>query len=100
MAGEFVRTPKKGATTGVRYRTTALALPLAETLLFCISLCATIASTRTGHVIATPFAALFTAGYGYMAVTMIHEQLQRIFAQRVGAEPPAMAVSPVASDAE
>jgi cellulose synthase/poly-beta-1,6-N-acetylglucosamine synthase-like glycosyltransferase len=98
MAGEFVRTPKKGATTGARYRTTALALPFAETLLFLVSLAATIASTRTGHVIATPFAALFTAGYGYMAGTMIYEQVQRAMAQRsMPAEP---AITVVSSEAE
>jgi hypothetical protein len=59
-----------------------MALPFLETLLFVISLAATIASTRTGHVIATPFAALFTAGYGYMAGTMIYEQFQRATAPR------------------
>jgi cellulose synthase/poly-beta-1,6-N-acetylglucosamine synthase-like glycosyltransferase len=98
MAGEFVRTPKKGATTGARYRTTALALPFAETLLFLVSLAATIASTRTGHVIATPFAALFTAGYGYMAGTMIYEQIQRALAQR--SMPPEPAITVASSEAE
>jgi cellulose synthase/poly-beta-1,6-N-acetylglucosamine synthase-like glycosyltransferase len=98
MAGEFVRTPKKGATTGARYRTTALALPFMESVLFLVSLAATIASTRTGHVIATPFAALFTAGYGYMAGTMIHEQFQRATAHRSSPDPAVSVAAP--SDAE
>jgi hypothetical protein len=98
MAGEFVRTPKKGATTGARYRTTAMALPFAEGALFLISLAATIASTRTGHVIATPFAALFTGGYAYMAGTMIVEQVQRAAAERALAEP--VSVAAASSDAE
>lgn len=98
MAGEFVRTPKKGATTGARYRTTAMSLPFLETLLFIISLAATIASTRTGHVIATPFAALFTAGYGYMAGSMIYEQFQRATAPRSVPEPAISVAAP--ADAE
>jgi hypothetical protein len=98
MAGEFVRTPKKGETTGVRYRSTALALPIFECLLFCVSLAATIASTRTGHLVAAPFAALFTAGYAYMAVTMIREQAIRLLPAR--AEAPVMATLPVAAISE
>jgi len=100
MAGEFVRTPKKGATTGARYRTTALALPFMESVFFLISLAATIASTRTGHVIATPFAALFTAGYGYMAGTMIHEQFQRAAAHSGSAPDPVVSSIAASSDAE
>jgi hypothetical protein len=76
MAGEFVRTPKKGAASTVRYRT-SLSIPLAESILCLVSLASTIASIRTGHFIATPFAALFTAGYAYMASQMLLEQLVR-----------------------
>jgi cellulose synthase/poly-beta-1,6-N-acetylglucosamine synthase-like glycosyltransferase len=76
MAGEFVRTPKKGTTVGGRYRT-ALSVPFAESILCVISFASTVASLRTGHFIATPFAALFTAGYGYMAGTMLLEQVTR-----------------------
>jgi cellulose synthase/poly-beta-1,6-N-acetylglucosamine synthase-like glycosyltransferase len=97
MAGEFVRTPKKGETTGARYRTTPIAVPVMELVLFSISLAATIASARTGHVIATPFAALFTSGYAYMAAKMIHEQIQRFAAHRLASSE---AVTVVASDAE
>jgi hypothetical protein len=82
MAGEFVRTPKRGESTDNRYRNTALVLPFAESVLFLVSLAATVASARTGHVVATPFAALFTSGYAYMAAKMIHEQIQRALPQR------------------
>jgi cellulose synthase/poly-beta-1,6-N-acetylglucosamine synthase-like glycosyltransferase len=73
MAGEFVRTPKKGTTTGVRYRAKAGELPIVESILGVVSMAATVASLHTGHFIATPFAALFTAGYGYMAWAMLLE---------------------------
>jgi cellulose synthase/poly-beta-1,6-N-acetylglucosamine synthase-like glycosyltransferase len=76
MAGEFVRTPKKGASSVVRYRT-AISVPFAESVLCVISFASTIASVRTGHYVATPFAALFTAGYGYMASKMLFEQVAR-----------------------
>jgi cellulose synthase/poly-beta-1,6-N-acetylglucosamine synthase-like glycosyltransferase len=76
MAGEFVRTPKKGSTGLVRYRT-SLSVPLVESLLCLISFAGTVASIRTGHYVATPFAALFTTGYGYMAGKMLVEQIDR-----------------------
>ena len=76
MAGEFVRTPKKGASGANRYRT-SLSIPLAESILCVISLASTIASYHSGHYIAVPFAALFTAGYAYMASSMLIEQLSR-----------------------
>jgi glycosyltransferase involved in cell wall biosynthesis len=76
MAGEFVRTPKKGSTTGARYRSTTFVVPAAESLLCAISLASTVASVHTGHLVATPFAALFTIGYAYMAGAMVLEQIQ------------------------
>ena len=76
MAGEFVRTPKKGSTTGARYRSTTVVVPAVETVLGGISLVSTIASVHTGHLVATPFAALFTIGYAYMASAMVLEQMQ------------------------
>jgi cellulose synthase/poly-beta-1,6-N-acetylglucosamine synthase-like glycosyltransferase len=75
MAGEFVRTPKRGSTAG-RYRT-SVSIPFAESLLCTVSLASTVASIRTGHYVAAPFAALFTAGYGYMAGKMLAEQVER-----------------------
>jgi cellulose synthase/poly-beta-1,6-N-acetylglucosamine synthase-like glycosyltransferase len=76
MAGEFVRTPKKGAVGGNRYRT-SVSIPMAESILCVISFASTIASIHSGHYIAVPFAALFTAGYAYMASAMLIEQLSR-----------------------
>lgn len=72
MAGEFVRTPKKGAASG-RYRAVAT-LPTVEVVLCLISLTSTIASIQTGHWFATPFALLFTLGYGYVASFVVGEQ--------------------------
>lgn len=76
MAGEFVRTPKKGASGVNRYRTN-LSIPMAESILCVISFASTVASFHSGHYIAVPFAALFTAGYAYMASSMLIEQLSR-----------------------
>jgi hypothetical protein len=75
MAGEFVRTPKHGVMKG-RYRARA-DLPLVETLLSLLSFAAVIASIETGHYFATPFALLFTIGYGYISVLIAHEQASR-----------------------
>jgi cellulose synthase/poly-beta-1,6-N-acetylglucosamine synthase-like glycosyltransferase len=75
MAGEFVRTPKQGVKKG-RYRARA-ELPLVETGLSVLSFLAMIASIRTGHYFATPFALLFTAGYAYVALLVAHEQAAR-----------------------
>ena len=75
MAGEFVRTPKKGTTQG-RYRAAA-DLPMTEILLCLISGASTVASVETGHWFASPFAMLFTFGYGYVAFFVASEQLAR-----------------------
>ncbi len=75
MAGEFVRTPKKGTTQG-RYRAAA-DLPMTEILLCLISGASTVASVETGHWFASPFALLFTFGYGYVAFFVATEQLAR-----------------------
>ncbi len=73
MAGEFVRTPKKGISQG-RYRARA-DLPFLEIGLCLFSVVSTVASIRTGHWFATPFAALFAFGYGYVAALVASEQL-------------------------
>jgi cellulose synthase/poly-beta-1,6-N-acetylglucosamine synthase-like glycosyltransferase len=65
MAGEFVRTPKRGTSQG-RYRAGA-ELPTVEIALCLVSATSTVASIETGHWFATPFAMLFTLGYGYVA---------------------------------
>jgi hypothetical protein len=75
MAGEFVRTPKQGDNKG-RYRARA-DLPLFETGLSLLSFASTVASIQTGHYFATPFALLFTIGYGYVAMLVAHEQATR-----------------------
>ena len=76
MAGEFVRTPKKGDAAGTRYRTRA-DLPTTELALCLLSLGSVVASMETGHWFATPFAAIFTFGYGYVATLVAKEQIAR-----------------------
>ncbi|MFO0679329.1 MAG: cellulose synthase family protein [Polyangiaceae bacterium] len=75
MAGEFVRTPKKGDSVG-RYRARAN-LPMTEIGLALFSFASTVASIQTGHWFATPFAMLFTFGYGYVASLVVSEQMAR-----------------------
>ncbi|HKO48227.1 MAG TPA: glycosyltransferase [Polyangiaceae bacterium] len=72
MAGEFVRTPKRGEQRG-RYRQYAK-LPTTEIALAAVCACSVVASIETGHYFATPFAALFMSGYGYVAALVIQEQ--------------------------
>jgi hypothetical protein len=83
MAGEFVRTPKKGI-KAQRYRATA-DLPLVEIGLCLFSFTSVVASMETGHWFATPFAMLFTFGYGYVASLVAAEQLAGRKAVAVGA---------------
>jgi len=96
MAGEFVRTPKKGtelaaiAANGPRYRARA-DLPMIEVGLCLFSLASTVASIETGHWFATPFAMLFTFGYGYVASLVASEQMAR---RKAIAEAPALAQAP------
>jgi cellulose synthase/poly-beta-1,6-N-acetylglucosamine synthase-like glycosyltransferase len=73
MAGEFVRTPKRGIIAG-RYRQQA-ELPLVEIGLSLLSGASVVASLETGHWFATPFATLFMVGYAYVAKLVIAEQL-------------------------
>jgi hypothetical protein len=87
-AGEFVRTPKKGTCLG-RYRAAA-DLPTVEIALCLVSVVSTVASIETGHWFATPFAALFALGYGYVAFFVASEELsrRRVLALRAGDVPP------------
>jgi hypothetical protein len=86
MAGEFVRTPKKGVVAtgeaGQRYRARA-DIPFTEIALCLVSLGSTVASLETGHWFATPFAMLFTFGYGYVAALVATEQFARAKATQV-----------------
>jgi cellulose synthase/poly-beta-1,6-N-acetylglucosamine synthase-like glycosyltransferase len=75
MAGEFVRTPKRGIKRE-RYHARA-DLPTVEIGLCLFSCASTIASLETGHWFATPFAMLFTFGYGYVATLVASEQFAR-----------------------
>jgi hypothetical protein len=75
MAGEFVRTPKKGVAQG-RYRARA-DIPMAEIVLCMVSFASVVASLKTGHWFATPFAMLFTFGYGYVATLVGAEEMAR-----------------------
>lgn len=81
MAGEFVRTPKKGSDEDKRYKAT-IKIPVAETILSLVSLGSTVAALENGHWFAAPFAALFTFGYAYVATLLIDEQLERRRAER------------------
>lgn len=73
MAGEFVRTPKRGAGAG-RYRA-ATKLPFPELLLTVLCLASAVAAVETGHWFAAPFTLLFSWGYGYVALALLREQL-------------------------
>jgi hypothetical protein len=73
MSGEFVRTPKRGVLQGRYWQ--AAKLPMGELFLAFVSLLSVIASIETGHFFATPFAALFFAGYSYVAALVIQEQV-------------------------
>jgi cellulose synthase/poly-beta-1,6-N-acetylglucosamine synthase-like glycosyltransferase len=85
--GAFVRTPKRGNNRN-RYRT-RLDLPLVE--LFFAALCAlsTAVSIRSGHWFATPFAALFSVGYLYLASLLMVERIgqRRAVAAAEAAQP-------------
>jgi glycosyltransferase involved in cell wall biosynthesis len=100
MAGEFVRTPKKGEINGLqRYRARA-DLPLIEVALCLVSLASTVASLETGHWFATPFAMLFTFGYGYVASLVASEQLARRKAFAAAPQLAEGSIPPSAPDAD
>jgi cellulose synthase/poly-beta-1,6-N-acetylglucosamine synthase-like glycosyltransferase len=108
MAGEFVRTPKAGVLSSAgggtqRYRARA-DLPMTEIALCLVSFASTVASLETGHWFATPFAMLFTFGYGYVATLVASEQFARrraaeaqVVASDTGSVPPP---APSAEDVE
>lgn len=73
MAGEFVRTPKRGANGG-RYRQIAH-WPRFEIVLALSSAASVVAAVETSHWFALPFATLFMLGYGYVAYRVIAEQV-------------------------
>jgi GT2 family glycosyltransferase len=95
MAGEFVRTPKHGDGHSHRYRARA-DLPMVEIVLCLLSLVSVVASIETGHWFATPFAMLFTFGYGYVAALVASEQIARRRAARLGLAPATESLAPPA----
>lgn len=72
MAGEFVRTPKRGEGVA-RYRQRTQ-IPWAELVLGFWSAAATLAAVQTDHWFAVPFTALFSLGYNYVAFQLLGEQ--------------------------
>ncbi|MFO0668839.1 MAG: hypothetical protein U0235_04300 [Polyangiaceae bacterium] len=57
----------------------------------------TVASIRTGHWFATPFAALFAAGYGYVASLVVSEQIARRRAAETSLADSTPSLAPVSS---
>jgi hypothetical protein len=90
MAGEFVRTPKKGSSADKSRYQALIKLPFAEFVLCGISVGSTVAAIENGHWFAAPFAALFAFGYGYVATLLTAEQLERRRAARASLVPSAM----------
>ena len=74
-AGEFVRTPKYGINRW-RYRAAAQ-VPIFEVLGAILMCTSVVVALRTGHLFAAPFAALFMAGYVYMAYQVVAEDMVR-----------------------
>ena len=74
MAGEFVRTPKRGKDAS-RYHQAAK-WPIPELLLGALSGTSVVVAIETNHWVALPFAALFMTGYFYVAGRLIGEQTQ------------------------
>ncbi|MEO7110120.1 MAG: glycosyltransferase [Polyangiaceae bacterium] len=74
MSGEFVRTPKKGVVGGHQRYHARSDVPVTEIFLGLFSLASVVASIETGHWFATPFAMIFTFGYGYVATLVMTEQ--------------------------
>jgi len=97
MAGEFVRTPKRGEARG-RYRQVSK-LPLSEMALALISTASVVAAAETGHWLALPFAVLFALGYGFVAALVVREQLARPMVVEAESVPPPAEVPSVANAA-
>jgi hypothetical protein len=72
MAGEFVRTPKRGEGVA-RYRQ-RVQLPWSELGLGMWSALSTLAAIDTEHWFAVPFTGLFAVGYSYIAFQLLAEQ--------------------------
>lgn len=94
MAGEFVRTPKKGEKDAKSQRYHARTqLPWVEMVLALENAIAVVAAIQTRHYLAAPFALLFSFGYAWVATLVARERLT--FAQPVTVRP--RLVTPVAA---
>lgn len=93
MAGEFVRTPKRGNKAG-RYGQIS-DLPWLELVLAASSLASVVAALMTAHWFAAPFAALFFSGYTCVAFCVVAEQfVQRRAVSTLPAENDGPSVEP------
>lgn len=72
--GEFVRTPKKGAKAGGRYKAKTI-VPVFEIVMTLESVASVVAAVATRHYIAAPFAMLFVMGFGYVSLTVMRERM-------------------------
>jgi cellulose synthase/poly-beta-1,6-N-acetylglucosamine synthase-like glycosyltransferase len=86
MAGEFVRTPKKGNAAGRYWQ--AAQLPWVEMALAVVCAVTVVTAVRTGHYFAAPFAGLFMVGYVYVSALVIAEQQAHRRAQRASVPVP------------
>jgi cellulose synthase/poly-beta-1,6-N-acetylglucosamine synthase-like glycosyltransferase len=88
MAGEFVRTPKKGfAPAGqARYRASGVPVPWLEAILGAISSASVVAALAFRHYFALPFALMFASGYLHMAWSLLRARYG-LGLQRSGYEP-------------
>jgi cellulose synthase/poly-beta-1,6-N-acetylglucosamine synthase-like glycosyltransferase len=87
MAGEFVRTPKKGQSAGRYFQ--AADLPWAEFGLGIVSAVTMLVAVERGHYFAAPFAGLFSLGYFYVSAVLVSEQFARRRAERTSLPPAA-----------
>lgn len=76
MAGEFVRTPKKGEAQA-RYKMGAR-LPYTELVLGLLCLTSAVVAVQRGHWFAAPYALLFAWGYLYVAGQVVKDQLAKV----------------------
>jgi cellulose synthase/poly-beta-1,6-N-acetylglucosamine synthase-like glycosyltransferase len=72
--GEFVRTPKKGAKSGGKYKARTI-LPVFEMVMAVEAALSVVAAITTRHYIAAPFALLFFMGFGYVSLSVVRERL-------------------------
>jgi cellulose synthase/poly-beta-1,6-N-acetylglucosamine synthase-like glycosyltransferase len=95
VAGEFVRTPKKGSMGAKRYAVGSAPFPRAELLLGAVSSASVVGCLLCHHYFALPFALMFAVGYLRMAVSLLRVRTHRPtadIAPAVTVEPPPAAL--------